>query len=104
MIQKAVMNKYCRRIPHVIMMFDEMGDCDVRNEMALMCNREYFDTWVVDQSWWRPRCCIGYCMQMLNVECYATHDDAPCDWCWLKVEEWAEPMDTVVAEPVAPAC
>ena len=97
------MNKFCRRIPVVLRIFDEMGMVDVREEMAMMSSRKYFDTWVVDQTWWRPRCSIGYCMQMLSVQCYAAHEDAPCDWCWLKVAEWSAPMDTV-DEPVAPAC
>jgi len=94
-IQQAVINRYCRRIPLVLRIFNDMGQGDVREEMAMMRTRSYFDTWVVDQTWWRPRCGIGYCTQMLNVQCYAAHDDAPCDWCWLKVAEWSAPMDTV---------
>ena len=96
-IQKAAMSSFCRRIPVVLRMFGDMGagQADVVEEMRMMCTRSYFDAWIVDQSWWRPRCDIGYCMQMLNVQCYAAHDDAPCDWCWLKVAEWAAPMDTV---------
>ena len=94
-IQHAVMNKYCRRIPVVLRIFDEMGPVDVHEEMRMMCRRSYFDTWVVDRTWWRPCCSVGYCKQVLNVQCYAARDEAPCDWCWLSVEEWAQPMDTI---------
>ena len=89
------MNKICRRIPVVLRIFDEMGQMDVREEIIMMSSRNYFDTWVVDQTWWRPCCDIGYCKQKLSVQCYAAHDDAPCDWCLLKVAEWAAPMDTI---------
>ena len=100
-IQHAVMNKYCRRIPVVLRIFDEMGPVDVHEEMRMMCRRSYFDTWVVDRTWWRPCCSVGYCTQVLHVQCYAARDE-PCDWCWLSVEEWAQPMDTI-DEPAAPA-
>ena len=95
-IQQAVRNRFCRRIPLVLRIFhDEMGMVNVRAEMALMSSRSYFDTWVVDRTWWRPCCSVGYCKQMLSVQFYAAREDAPCDWCWLKVAEWSAPMDTV---------
>ena len=102
-IQQAVMNRFYRRIPVVLRIFDEMGQADVREEMSMMSGRMYFDAWVVDRTWWRPCCDVQYCTQMLRVQCYAAHEGAPCDWCWRKVDEWSAPMDTV-AEPVAPAC
>ena len=91
------MNKYCgsRRIPVVLRMFDEMGQVDVHEEMSMMRSRSYFDTWVVDQTWWRPCCDVEYCTQILSVQCYAAREDAPCDWCWLKVGEWSQPMDSI---------